>query len=129
MTDNTQQITVFLDMLGRTIIGVLDSKQTNKDTLAVVNPAVLNIVPTQQGSMQVQIIPMIFRELQAEREQDVTWVYNRTNITESQNMVPSFQITSQYQNVVSPTPQANTPVPPADTPSASNDDVIKLFDD
>jgi len=128
MTQNKTKTIIFLDTLGRTIIGVGNDKESTALHLAVDNPAVLNIVPTQQGSMQVQIIPLIFREILASKEEAVTVFYQRNLIAEtSQNTVLNHQIIGSYQNVTAPTPQA-TSVPQA-AANAESDKVIKLFDD
>ena len=96
---------LFLDTLGRTIVGVENKAKTTDKLLAVDNPAVLNIVPTQQGTMQVQIIPMVFREILADTSADSTWLYKRCHIVETDGDTNlSAQILGQYDNVTSPAP-------------------------
>lgn len=127
MTKEKQnKIIVFLDTLGRTIIGKEGDSTTDK--LEVINPAVLNIIPTQQGTMQVQIIPLIFRELLADKEADVAWTYRKSLITEcSKDTLLNTTILSQYQNVISPVPQA-APETQNESKPSSKPETIKLFD-
>ena len=131
MTD-TNNIILFLDTLGRTILGKENTKASSDKILAVENPAVLNIVPTQQGNMQVQIIPLVFRELLADVEADVTWNFKRAGITEcDKGTLLNTNILSQYANVTSPQPQAAqapAPEPPVAAPPATKEP-IKLFDE
>ena len=131
MSDNT--MTVFLDTIGRTIIGTLvdnDEYAIKENKIAISNPAILNIMPTDQGSMQVQIIPIMFRELQGDREEEVVWYYNPDNITMNTGFSLDFKIKSQYDTIFSTTAFAPADTaPPASTAAATGPEVIKLFDD
>lgn len=123
--NKNEKLTLFLDTLGRTIIGVEDSSST-KDIYAVKNPAVLNIIPTQQQTMQVQVIPLVFKEVLADASQNVVFNYNRDSITLSKNVMLDFKISAQYNNIFG---SLETITPPADTPPAVGPTPIKLFDE
>jgi len=123
------KLIVFLDTIGRTIIGEhgeeADSGVPGK--IAIHNPAILNIIPTEQGSMQVQIIPIMFKELQADRDQSICWYYDLSNITMSDEFSLDFKIASQYNQIFAAAPVAPQGAPqPA---AAGEGEVIKLFDD
>lgn len=131
MTEEKNNITIFLDTLGRTIIGTLtdgDEFANKEDKIAIKNPAILNIIPTDQGSMQVQVIPIVFRELQGDREEEVVWYYNPDNITMNSGFALDFKIVSQYQTIFSPAAFAPAAAP-APAPADAAPEVIKLFDD
>ena len=120
------KIVVFLDTLGRTVVGLRDEEKSTEKHLMVYNPAILNIMPTEQNTMQVQIIPIIFKELQGDRGEDTAWAYNRQSITEPADFELDFKIVSQYNNIFAPVAVAA----PAPTPPPLGDEnVIKLFDD
>lgn len=130
-------VIVFLDTLGRTLIGKKDEEKSTKTHMAVVNPAILNIMPQQnpnnpqQTSMSVQIIPMVFKELQADKSEDTTWMYRKDTITENTGVTLDFQIQASYANVFNPQPQVAAPqavAAPAPAPAAAGEP-IKLFDD
>ena len=57
---NTKPLTVFLDTIGRTIIGKVASDTT--DVITVVNPAVVHVQPNPQtNQLQLQILHLFFR--------------------------------------------------------------------
>lgn len=129
--NNNSKTTVILDTLGRIIVGIENEEKSSKSHLALANPAILNVTP-QQGSMQVQIFPMIFRELQADTGQDVVWLYNRDNITENTGLDLDFKVQAQYQQMTSAPPAtigAPQAAPPAPAPAPAAAEPIKLFDD
>jgi hypothetical protein len=116
---NTNQLTVFLDTIGRTIIGKVASEST--DTLAVENPAVVHVQPNPQtNQLQLQILPLFFREFQADRNQATVWNYRKANITTCNDVTFAVQFISQYEQMFRVVEAA----PPAPEPQ-----VIKLFED
>lgn len=129
MSDKNKTV-VFLDTLGRTIIGEVCESKTNNEYLVVVNPCVLNIVPTQTGTMSVQIIPLLFREILADRSEDVIWFYNKNSIVENLGVSLEFRIVAQYKNIVNAGKDVEEIVPEKEVKTSENKkDVIKLFDD
>ncbi len=125
MKDN-EKLILFLDTLGRTIIGVEDNASSTKDVYAVKNPAVLNIIPTQQQTMQVQVIPLVFKEVLADASQDVVFTYNRSGITLSKNVTLDFKISAQYNNIFG---SLETLTPPTASQEPVGATPIKLFDE
>lgn len=125
---------VFLDSLSRTVLGEFVSDKTTDKLLAVKNPVILDIVPNPEtNQLQLRMIPVIFREFQAAKDQDVVWFFNRTNITESQGFELEFRIKAQYQqmfsNLVLPNGGSGNIVSPKSGGANSNPNVIKLFDE
>ena len=124
---NTQQLTTFLDSLGRTIIAESVAEQSTDTHLAVKNPVIVHIVPVgNNGQMTVQLLPVFFREFLADKSEDTTWHYNRNSITESGSVVFDFKLTAQYQQMFS---KSSLVVPAGATESQPSPDVVKLFDE
>jgi hypothetical protein len=119
------KIVVFFDTVGRTILGERIDAETNDKVLAIKNPAVVHIMPNQQtGQLQLQILPLFFKEFLAEKDSGTLWKYNRENITEAVDVVFDFKLEAQYRQIFSATPAAPTPQQPQGSP-----EVIKLFDE
>lgn len=125
---------VFLDALSRTILGEAVQDKSSAEKLAVKNPVILDIVPNPESNqLQLRMIPIIFREFQAAKDDEVVWFFNRNNITENQGFELEFRIKAQYQqmfsNLILPQNAGNiTPSVPRSSGKAAGD-VIKLFDD
>ncbi len=118
---NTKPLTVFLDTIGRTIIGKVVSD--TPDTITIENPAIVHVQPNPQtNQLQLQILPLFFREFQADRNQPTVWNYRKHNLTTCDDMLFAVQFTAQYEQMFRPTETA--PSAPAPEPQ-----VIKLFDD
>ena len=124
---------IFLDTLSRTILGEAVPEKTTDTTLAVKNPVILDIVPNPEtNQLQLRMIPVIFREFQAAKDQDVVWNFNRSSITENQGFELEFRIKAQYQQMFSNLVLPNAPggiVQPKSAPAGNAGNVIKLFDD
>lgn len=120
MEDN---ITIFVDNVGRMIVGKVDDDKTNKTTLAVTNPSIVQIQPDQQtGNISVQFLPYIFSEFVAlDMRNEVTWNFNKATIVTSDNIELDERVLQQYKQIVENTPVAAAP--------AEEPEVIKLFDD
>lgn len=123
---STQNLTTFLDSLGRTIIAESVPEATTKTHLSVKNPVIVHIVPVgNNGQMTVQLLPVFFREFLADKSEDTTWKYNRESITETDTVVFDFKLTAQYQQMFA---KSNLVVPPTEV-AAPSPDVVKLFDE
>jgi len=121
-------LTTFLDSLGRTIIAEQITEKSTDTHIAVSNPVIVHIVPVgNSGQMTVQLLPVFFREFLADKTDNTVWFYNRTGITESENVVFDFKLSAQYQQMFS---SSNLIVPPdAGEVAAPSPDVVKLFDE
>jgi hypothetical protein len=119
------KIVVFFDTVGRTILGERIDAETNDSVLAIKNPAVVHIMPNQQtGQLQLQILPLFFKEFLAEKDLGTVWKYNRSNITEAIDLVFDFKLEAQYRQIFAATPAASAPQQPQGSP-----EVVKLFDE
>jgi len=118
------KIITFLDSVGRTVLGEKIESETNEQILAVKNPAVVHILPNQQtGQLQLQILPLFFKEFLADKDTGTTWKYNRTSITEAIDVTFDFKLEAQYRQIF-----ANTPAPAPQQPQGKPE-VVKLFDE
>lgn len=113
---DTKNIVVFLDNINRTIMGSI--VEDNDTHLLVKNPAVVHVVPNPP-QLQLQILPLFFKEFQKDRNSDLVWKFNKNNIVTCQGMELSEQFISQYLQLCGVAPTT----PPAEP------EVIKLFDE
>ena len=124
MSNTENKIVVFFDSVGRTILGEKLEDKTTKEVLTIKNPAVVHIMPNQQtGQLQLQILPLFFKEFLAEKDNGTVWNYNRANITEAVDVTFDFKLEAQYRQIF-----AAGPAPAPQQPQGSPE-VIKLFDD
>lgn len=114
---NPDNIVVFLDAIQRTIIATrVDTPAANK--LAVIKPVVLNVQPTQDKKLQVQLYPLFFREFTSNRDEFATWVYDESSVVLS-NVALETNLIAQYKQMFQTSTQA----------AEDSKKVIKLFDD
>lgn len=126
MSNNETAFIVFFDSVGRTILGERVNSETTEQTLTIKNPAVVHILPNQQtGQLQLQILPLFFKEFLADKNDATFWKYNRNQITECKDIAFDFKLQVQYQQLFAPAP-ASAPAP--QQPQGSPE-VIKLFDE
>jgi hypothetical protein len=119
MSNTSTQLTVFLDNIGRTIIGKVSSQ--DNDVLSVQNPALVHVQPnTQTNQLQLQILPLFFREFQSDKSQATVWHFKKNNITMSEDIPFAEQFIAQYDHMFQP-PQAPT--------TQEEPKVVKLFDE
>jgi hypothetical protein len=122
------KIIAFVDSVGRTIIGRVSSE--TKARLTVTNPAVVNMsVQQDNGQISVQLLPFIFTEFVHESvRNEVTWNFNKSNITISDNLKLDDRILQQYVQIIeSPAPQA--PAAASTDNSSETAEAVQLFDD
>ena len=107
------KIIVFLDSIQRTIVA---TEVTNTDTkLVIEKPAILNVAPTQEKKLQVQLYPLLFREFLKDRDTFPTWTYDKSAITIADNLELEANLVAQYNEMFKIV--KNEPAP-----------TIKLFD-
>lgn len=124
MANTENKIVVFFDTVGRTILGERLDDKTTDSVLSIKNPAVVHIMPNQQtGQLQLQILPLFFKEFLADKDSGTVWNYNRANITEAVDVTFDFKLEAQYRQIF-----ANVPAPAPQQPQGSPE-VIKLFDE
>ena len=109
----------FIDSMARTILG---EKLLLTDThVTVKNPAMINVSQTQNGQLQVQLIPLFFAEFidQSVRSEGTEWKYNLGTITTG-NVTIDARLLEQYTRVFNPAPAQ---------PEAGAAPTVKLFDE
>lgn len=109
---------LFIDHVGFNVV----AEKINQDskTLTVKNPAVLQAAPNAQNQLQVQLLPVLFKEFLTEtnRSEGVTFTYYLDRIVLS-NAVLEERLKTQYQQMfTSPSPAVS-----------KEPDVVKLFDE
>ena len=119
-----KNIITFIDHIGRTIFGEL-SPQPNDDVnglITVKNPAILHTQPTQDGRLNVQTIPLYFREFISEKNkvEGTLWQFHKQSIIVGINVENDQRLLTQYEALFAHTPTA---VAPTTEPK-----VVKLFD-
>lgn len=132
-TNNTK-VSVFLDYLGRSVLGEVVEKTDS--VLKVKNPVILHVppAPDNSGRMSVQLYPLFFREFLADKTEDVVFDFLRDQIVESSIDAIDFRLQAQYSHMFNKNNEfganAQPPQTQQATPTENNkEDVIKLFDE
>jgi hypothetical protein len=106
-------IIVFLDSIQRTIVATVVKTDTN--SITITKPAILNVAPSQDRKLQVQLYPLMFREFLKDRDVFPTWTYPMSAITVAENLELESNLVAQYNEMFKIV--KNEPAP-----------TIKLFD-
>ena len=114
---NPDNIVVFLDAIQRTIIATKSDKQ-EAGRLNVTKSVILNVSPTQDKKLQVQLYPLFFREFTINRDEFPAWSYDLSAIVLT-DVVLESNLVAQYKQMFQTATQVN----------ADSGKVIKLFDD
>lgn len=116
-TTNPDNIIVFLDPLQRTIIAT-QHPASEIGFITVTKPVILQVSPTQDKKLQVQLYPLFFREFTENRDVFATWTYTSNSIVISDVRLEPNLI-AQYKQMFQTAAQA----------VADSNKVVKLFDD
>ena len=114
------EIILFIDQVGFTVVG--EKIEINDKHLKVKNPAVLQAAPNQQNQLQVQLLPVLFKEFldSSEREKGVVFSYPVDKVVLSDANLDS-RLSSQYKTLFT--------AAASNQKSTNDEEVIKLFDD
>ena len=90
--------TVFIDQIGRTVMGNLIT--TTENTFTVQNPVIIHVQPNpQNGQLNVQAFPYLFIEFINPEDRDKNdWTFNKQN-TVTSNVVLDKRIINQYEAI------------------------------
>lgn len=127
--ENKSKMSLFLDPVGRTILGEDVSDETDNNFFKVKNPVLIIINGDKTGKMSVQLFPLFFREFLADKDSDVVLSYKKDNITFTNIDALDFRLQSQYSQMFN---KNNVFVPPtaqAAPQQNTGGDVINLFDE
>lgn len=91
------KLIVFLDNIQRTIVATLVSETAS--SITVVKPAILNVVPTQEKKLQVQLYPLMFREFLKDRDVFPSWTYSKNVAVISDNLELESNLIAQYNEM------------------------------
>lgn len=118
-----QQIITFVDHIGRTLIGLYQGDTEDKNSFLVKNPAIIHVQPTPNGQLNVQTIPLYFREFVGEKNkiEGTTWKFHYSSVVLGTNVENDSRLIEQYHKLFTSTA--------ASTVQESQDKVVKLFDE
>lgn len=91
------KLIVFLDNIQRTIVATLVSETA--DSVTVTKPAILNVVPTQDKKLQVQLYPLLFREFLKDRDVFPNWTYSKSMAVISNSIELEANLVAQYNEM------------------------------
>lgn len=115
---------VLVDHVGRTIIG--DLVEDTAEEYVLKNAATIYVQPNESGQLQVQTIPLFFKEFLTldGRETGVTFRFKKNSIIDTTAAeVLDTKLVNQYTKIVE-----NLTIP--DSPAATDSgEVVKLFDE
>ena len=111
----------FIDPIGRTILAEKLEDTDNGASFLAKNPAIIHVQPTQNGQLNVQTIPLYFREFVGERNkiEGTIWKYSYANVVLGTNIENDARLLDQYAKLF-----ADAPAAPANDPQ-----IVKLFDE
>jgi hypothetical protein len=126
---------LFLDSISRTILATLVEETAG--FISVTNPVAMQIISDQTNKIKVQLVPLLFRDLQSDPNESPVWNFNTAQITRislASGLVEKF--INQYEFVVSLTPE-KAAVLTANEKAANNKglaekasaQVIQMFDE
>jgi len=119
-------IKILIDGTGRTIIGEL--VEDTETQIVLKNAATIYVQPNEAGQLQVQTIPLFFKEFMTldGREQGVDYRFNKSQVTETNaGDILDNKLITQYEKIKE---NITAPDEPQATPE-NTEDVVKLFDD
>ena len=125
---------LFLDSISRTILATL--VEETPTFISVTNPVAMQIISDQTNKIKVQLVPLLFRDLQNDPNESPVWNFNTAQITRislSGGLVEKF--TNQYEFVVSLTPDkaavltANEKISNKGLAAKAGAQVIQMFDE
>lgn len=126
-----KKVISFIDNIGRVVIGRLKSE--DKNTIEVINPAVVNVqIKQDNNQLAVQLLPFFFKEFIAPsmKNKGIEWTFQKNNITLSSNLELDDNIKNQYTGIfenvdVTPTVTSESTEQPQD----AEPPLVKLFDE
>lgn len=120
---NETKIITFVDHIGRTLLGEFVEDVDNGNSFIVRNPAIIHVQPTQQGQLNVQTIPLYFRDFVSQKNKDegTKWKFHYASVVVGLNIENDERLVKQYQALFADAPLIQ--------PASSDAKVVKLFDE
>lgn len=132
-TNTTTKLTVFLDTVGRTVLGE-EIVSSDSSLLSVKNPVVIETVPVDNaGKMSIRLLPIFFKGFLADQSKDVVISYNRNVISVTDIDALDFRLQAQYAQMNNPNnsfiSQGSSSATEDSQQGRANPNVISLFDE
>jgi hypothetical protein len=104
MSEQTsEQVAIFFDALGRTIVGEVTSE--TPDFIEVKNPSVLHAGLNPEGKIQVNLIPAFFREFLKDWNAPLVFTYRKDSIIrDAAGIELDEKLLGQYRSMWAPRP-------------------------
>jgi len=127
--NNNNKIITFIDHIGRTMIGEYIEDVNNGKSFTVKNPAIIHVQPTPQGQLNVQTIPLYFREFVSEknRTEGTVWKFHYDTVVVGENIDNDPRLIEQYERLFTGPVMGGMPANQQAT--APQERVVKLFDE
>lgn len=124
-----EKLTVFLDPIGRVIIGEENSERTTTENFVVDNPVIIH-TETNNGNISIQFFPILFREFLGSKDDKATFTYAKSNIAILDKTVFDFKLYAQYSQMFSDGPMGEVKQSQSQPTMDNNQpETIKLFED
>lgn len=119
------QLITFIDHIGRTLLAEWQEDTDNGQAFVAKNPAIIHVQPTPQGQLNVQTIPLFFREFVGDKNKSegTLWKFQYNTVVLGINVENDSRLVEQYKRLFIDTPGVVTPA------ANNGDKVVKLFED
>lgn len=119
------KIITFVDHIGRTLLGEFVEDVDGGKSFVVKNPAIIHVQPTQQGQLNVQTIPLYFRDFVSEKnkQEGTLWKFHYESVVVGLNIENDDRLVKQYAALFADAPL----IQPAG--NVADAKVVKLFDE
>jgi hypothetical protein len=116
---DTPKIITFVDHIGRTLLAEFVEDVDNGTSFIAKNPAIIHVQPTQQGQLNVQTIPLFFREFVGDRSkaEGTKWKFHYATVVLGIDVDNDPRLVDQYTKLFAP------------AAPAVEENVVKLFDE
>lgn len=117
-----ENMVVFLDAIGRVIVGENIKNRSDDDNLVVKNPVIIHVEP-KNGNIAIQFFPLFFKEFLGSKGEGSIFTFNKDNISLMDETVLDFKLYAQYAQMFVENQQ------PVSNVQNNQPEVIKLFED
>lgn len=118
------KLILFLDAIGRVIIGEKVDERDTDTQLVVKNPVIIH-VEAKNGNIAIQFFPILFKEFLGSKEDGAIFTYNKNNISIMDKSIFDFKLYAQYNQMF----YTDGSTQPLAQNTNSEPEVIKLFDE
>lgn len=120
---NETKIITFVDHIGRTLLAEFVEDVDGGKSFVARNPAIIHVQPTQQGQLNVQTIPLYFRDFVSEKnkQEGTLWRFHYASVVLGLNIENDERLIKQYNALFADAPLIQ--------PATTDAKVVKLFDE